>query len=295
VGSEPIDDAVPRVTVVMITRDRRDEVLSTLGRLLFVPDRPPVIVVDNGSSDGTAAAVANAYPQVRVEALGQNTGAAGRTAGVRLAGTPYVAFSDDDSWWAPGSLARAADVLDAVPRLAVVAGRILVGSSDRVDDVCRVMSTSPLPPVPGAGPGVLGFVACGAVVRRDAYLEVGGFHERYGVGGEESLLAIDLASRGWSCAYVEDVVAHHHPSAVRDHTQRRAREVRNELWTLWLRRPAVRAVLDTATLLPRALGDAGARAGLARAVAGWSWVGRERAPVSAALERRLRLVEAESG
>jgi GT2 family glycosyltransferase len=148
---------------------------------------------------------------------------------VRRARTPYVAFSDDDSWWAGGALERAVDTLDRAPRLAVLAARILVGQEERLDPVCLAMRHSPLGEVAGVGPRVLGFVACGAVVRRSAYLEVGGFHPRFGVGGEETLLAVDLAERGWDCAYADDVVAHHHPSEIRDLAARRAREVRNAL------------------------------------------------------------------
>jgi hypothetical protein len=52
-----------------------------------------------------------------------------------------------------------------------------------------------LPDLPG--PPVLGFIACGGIVRRAAFLEVGGFNSRLGVGGEEELLAVDLTARGW--------------------------------------------------------------------------------------------------
>ncbi|MGP4091853.1 glycosyltransferase family 2 protein, partial [Streptomyces sp. KR55] len=111
------DAAAPRVTVAMITRNRCRSVLRTLDRLATLPERPPVVVVDNGSTDATVAAV-RAHPVgARVLAVGRNTGALGRNLAVRHATTPYVAFSDDDSWWAPGALDTAADVLDAQPRL----------------------------------------------------------------------------------------------------------------------------------------------------------------------------------
>src|SRR5687768_507765 len=225
-----------RISVVVITRDRRPGVMDSLARLLALPERPPVLLVDNDSSDGTADAVEQRFPAVDVIRLKRNLGAAGRTVGVRRVRTPYVAFSDDDSWWADGALERAADTLDRTPRVAVLAARTLVGQEGRLDPVCLAMRDSPLGEVAGVGPRVLGFVACGAVVRRSAYLEVGGFHPRFGVGGEETLLAVDLTERGWDCAYVDDVVAHHHPSTVRDPRARRAREVRNAVWTLWLRR-----------------------------------------------------------
>ena len=285
---DPENSTSSRVSVVVITRDRRPEVLLSLARLSALPERLPVIVVDNDSSDATADAVEEQYPAIDVVRLERNLGAAARTVGVERARTPYVAFSDDDSWWAAGALDRAADILDRVPRLGVLAARVLVGPDDRLDPVCREMRNSPLGEVPGAGPRVLGFVACGAVVRRSAYLQVGGFHPRYGVGGEEALLALDLAERGWDCAYVDDVVAHHHPSPVRDRSARRIREVRNDMWTLWLRRPLSGALPETARVLARLPTDPVARAGMRAALAGAHWVLRERLPIEAGTEQALR-------
>jgi GT2 family glycosyltransferase len=276
------------VTVVVITRDRRDSAMHTVARLMGLPVPPPVIVVDNASADGTAPALRRAHPEIDVVRLEENLGAAARTVGVRRATTPYVAFSDDDSWWDPGALPQASMVLDRAPALAVVAGRILVGREGRLDPVCLEMAASPLGEVLGAGPRVLGFVACGAVVRRCAYLEVGGFHPRYGVGGEEGLLAIDLAERGWSCAYVDRVVARHHPSAQRSLEGRRARDVRNDLWTLWLRHRPRSALVGTVRRLAGWPREPAVRIGLRQAAGGWRWVRDERVPVTVRTERQLR-------
>jgi hypothetical protein len=138
---------------------------------------------------------------------------------------------------------------------------------------------------------VLGFIACGAVVRRDAYLAAGGFHPRLGTGAEEKLLAVDLARRGWGLAYVEDVVAHHHPSERRDDGRRRAVVTRNDLWFTWLRRPARSAGRRTLALLGEAAGDAAGRRGVVEALAGLRWVLREREVVPPELELAARLVE----
>src|SRR3954471_19774920 len=176
----------PRVGVAIATRERRASLEAVLERLLALPERPPVVVADNGSCDGTPAAIRARFPAVEVLELGENRGAGARNAAVRALDTPYVAFSDDDSWWAPGALDRAAAHFDRNPRLGLLAARILVGSDERLDPVCAVMAHSPL----RAGddrPGrpVLGFVACGAIVRRDAVLSGRRFHARYGIGGEE--------------------------------------------------------------------------------------------------------------
>ena len=134
-----------RVTVVIATRNRRPELLRTLGRLRDLTERPPVIVVDNASADDSPAAVRDRFPAVMLRVLPRNAGAAARNVGVALAATPYVAFSDDDSWWEPGALARAATALDADSRLGLVAARTLTGLAREPDPVNALMVRSPLP------------------------------------------------------------------------------------------------------------------------------------------------------
>ena len=95
----PVEIEDDRVTVVVATKDRRCDLAMTLGR-----HRAPVILVDNGSRDGTAAMVRERYPSVTVIRMETNTGAFGRTVGARAAATEFVAFADDDSWWSAGSL-----------------------------------------------------------------------------------------------------------------------------------------------------------------------------------------------
>ncbi|GAA3559192.1 glycosyltransferase [Nonomuraea rosea] len=219
--------------MVVASKDR----VRALARTLPLHPRP-VILIDNASADGTAGFVRRHFTDVRLIEAGANLGAPARNLGVQAAETPYVAFADDDSWWAPGALERAADVLDAHPRLALLSARVLVGPEERLDAVSARMRDSPLgveADLPG--PSVMGFLACGAVVRRDAFLEAGGFDDVVFFFGEEERLAVDLAGHGWGLAYVDDVVAHHHPSPSGDRRGRRALATRNGLLTAVLRRP----------------------------------------------------------
>jgi GT2 family glycosyltransferase len=276
------------VTVVIATRDRREELLTTLGHLRALPERPAVIVVDNGSTDGSVTAVRRGHPEVEVVALDRNLGAAARNVGVERARTPWVAFADDDSWWAPGALGRAVGHLRARPAVALVAARILLGPDERPEPMCAELAASPLGTDPGdPGPTVLGFIACGAVVEREAFLAVGGFDRRFGVGGEEALVAWDLASAGRRCVYAPDVVAHHHPSPVRDRARRRTTVVRNHLWTTWLRRPLPAVARETAGCVAGAALDAPSRAGLWEALAGLPGVRADRRVVDAEVDRAL--------
>lgn len=284
--------AAQSVGVVVVTRDRRDHVLGSLEQLESLPSRPPVVLVDNGSADGTVEHVMSRFPAVAVIEAGRNMGAAGRNVGARAVDTPFVAFCDDDSWWAPESLGRAANLLERHPRLGLLAARILVGPEERLDPACEEMERSPLPrdeELPGLP--VLGFVACGAVVRRDAFLAAGGFEERFSVGGEEQLLALDLASAGWGLAYVPEVVAHHHPDLTHDRGVRPAVEIRNDLWSAWLRRPLRVALGATFATARQALRSRAARAALNDALRGLPWALRRRRALPAHVERSARLLE----
>jgi GT2 family glycosyltransferase len=203
-----------------------------------------------------------------------------------------VAFCDDDSWWAPGSLDLAAELLTRHRRLALVAARVLVGPEERLDPVCAAMASSPLDPAPDLpGLPVLGFVACGSVVRRSAFLRVDGFHRRFGIGGEEELLAVDLAAAGWGLAYVNELVAYHRPSPRRDPRGRRRLQIRNEVWSAWLRRPMGVAARCTLRTLVQAVMDRSARAGVIEALRGLPWVIPARRRLPREVEADLRRLD----
>lgn len=281
-----------RVSLVLITYNRVAEILRTLGRLSALPESPAIVVVDNGSSDGTREAVSRQFPGVEVIDAGGNLGAAARTIGVRHVKTPYVAFCDDDIWWEPGSLRRAADLLDSTPRLALLGARVVVEPGGALDPLCAVLERSPLHrPSDLPGPLILGFLAGASVVRCSAYLKAGGFEPRFFIGGEEQLLAADLAARGgWLC-YAPDLVAHHQPSPSRDNFRRRCVMTRNELWFQWLRRPAGRALRSTMALVCRRPWDGATAWGLLTAAWGLGWVLRHRQVVPPEIERCLQLIE----
>ncbi len=288
-GPPPADET--RVSVVVATRNRRAQLLRTLDRLSELPERPPLIVVDNRSEDGTPAAVRDAHPAAEVVELEDNRGAAARNAGAARAATPYIAFSDDDSWWRPGALAEAQRLLDDGPEIALLAARILVGPEQRLDPTCATMARSPLSGPPRLpGPSVLGFVACGAVVRRAPFLAAGGFDARLGVGGEEELLSLELAAAGHRLVYADAVVAHHHPAS-RARRGRARNVARNRLLVAWLRRPAASALRATRRSLLTGENRREAALGTLDAIRAIAWVRRERRPVGAPLERALRAVE----
>jgi N-acetylglucosaminyl-diphospho-decaprenol L-rhamnosyltransferase len=276
-GSRTTPIETDEVTVVVATRNRWGRLAETVPH-----HRAPVIVVDN-DSDSVAD-----LPGVDLVRLPENQGAAARNVGVRRARTPYVAFADDDSYWTPGSLARAAELMRSHPRAALLAARVLVGPDQRPDPVSALMAAAPLGTGTGAaGPAVLGFLACSIVVRRDAFLAAGGFNPRLFVYGEEALLAMDLAAAGHQLSYVPDLVVRHLPEpAGRDDEARRRREVRNQVLTAMLRRPpavVARTVVGAVRRSPR---------GAADALRDLPWALRNRRPLPGGVESALNRLAA---
>jgi GT2 family glycosyltransferase len=227
-GAGPAPIETDDVTIVVATRNRPDRLAETAAH-----HRAALIVVDNASDERIRLAGAE------VVRLDTNLGAAARNVGVERARTPYVAFADDDSYWAPGSLARAATLLRTHPRTALVTAQVRVGPAGRLDPVSATMAAAAIGTPPGAaGPSVLGFLACAVVVRRDAFLAAGGFNPRLFLYGEEALLAMDLAAAGWRLSYVSSLLVRHFPEPAGRNPRARSRlETRNRVLTALLRRP----------------------------------------------------------
>lgn len=281
-----------RCSVVIATHNRAAELRQSLEHLYDLPERPAVLVVDNGSTDDTDKVCKAFGGRVQLLKLRRNIGAAARTIGAREAGTPYVAFCDDDCYWAPGSLERAAQLLDTHGDVALLNGHVLIGETGRDDPACEAMrsdaaSARALPGVP-----IVYFMAGASVMRRAPFLDAGGYHVRYFIGAEESLLALDLAANGWKLWYCDELIVRHRPSALnRDPDNRRRLVLRNRLWTAWLRRSSATAIRLLAQYARVAHSDRVVRAALRDAIAGLPWVLRERVPIPPELERRVRALD----
>src|SRR4051794_17066217 len=278
-----------RVSIVVLTFNRCEEVLHTLGKLVALPERPRIVVVDNGSSDGSAEAIKRHFQQVAIISLPENIGASARNHGVAALRTPYVAFCDDDAWWEPGSISRAADVLDQHPSVAVVCARILVGRMAYEDPTSTCMANSPLQSSNLPGRTILGFMAGASVMRVTAYRQVGGYCPRLFLGGEEELMALDFAAHGWRMLYIAAVIVRHVPSATRDADARRALLARNAVWVACMRLPLPELLHRILAL--NTLPNARMRT-LWRTLAGLPWAVGERKVIPKEVERMRQQVRA---
>ncbi len=176
--------------------------------------RYEIIVVDNASGDGTAAAVAAAFPAVRVLRQDANRGPCAKNAGIAVARGEVVMFLDDDSFPADA---------DCVPRmLAHFAADARLGAA-----VCTVT----LPDASrecSAYPSV--FIGCGTGFRVAALRQAGGLPDDFFMAAEEYDLSLRLLDAGWSIRRFDDLrVTHRKTPAARMPERVAELDVRNNL------------------------------------------------------------------
>ncbi len=192
--------------------------LDAIARQELTPQE--VIVVDNGSTDGSLAYLQSEHPGVRLLELGGNTGFAhAANRGIAACGGELVALVNTDVVLAVDWLARMVAAMRADGGAAAVACKMLsledptrvydAGDVLRRDGACEQRGRFGPDDGRWDTPGeVFGACAGAALYRRCAVLELGSFDERYFAYLEDVDLALRLRLAGWRCRYEPAVALH---------------------------------------------------------------------------------------
>ena len=201
----------PSVSVIVPTYQRRELVQHAVASVMGQTHRDfELIVIDDGSTDGTDEALAPLSDRVLYRWQPNRGVSAARNAGLRVARSPIVAFLDSDNRWLPTHLTLVTDALDRHPQAVLAStcpGFEFAGRWRR--DEPRVTE-----PFPGALLGNnVGFVSCVAV-RRAVVLAAGGFNEDLPVG-EDTDLWLRLGLLGeFSFVRRRTVIKSYHPTSL---------------------------------------------------------------------------------
>ena len=202
----------PRVSVVISTRDRAAqlaEMLDAMAAQVVESDAYELIVVDDESTDDTAAVLAAELRRgrlpLRVITRSESGGAAiGREVGWRAATAPLVAFTDDDCVPDPGWLAIGLEAAE-MNHGAIVQGR----TTPRPDELHK---TSPFSRTIDVAELDHAFQTTNIFYPRELLERVGGFDtEAYAgaVGGEDTDLAWRAIEQGATAVFASDAIVHH--------------------------------------------------------------------------------------
>lgn len=223
---------VSEATILIATRDRKDELRRALESALRQEGAPEILVMDDGSTDGTDEMVREEFPGVRLVRSGRSRGqCVQRNIGTALARGRVVIGIDDDACFASPATVRQTVADFEADRVGIVAipfqDHRAVGSwleqapPDR--DRCWVAST---------------FVAAAYAVRREEFLACGGFRESLFRAGEEGDLSLRMLAAGLVTRLGTADPLEHHESPQRVRADILRLEARNEVLLAWFLVPS---------------------------------------------------------
>jgi hypothetical protein len=190
----------PTVTIVFLVYNRCEELRTSLGRMLsdsdYEADKVDVIVVDNASTDGSAAMVKEEFPHVRLIRRDINRGVSGWNDGFAVARGDYVLALDDDCYLPPDGLRRA--IAAAREHEADLVSFRVISTADPdfvFSDKYRT--------------GLFMFWGCAVLVGREPLQELVGYDPEIFVWANELEFMIRFFDRGYRHLHLPDVVAQH--------------------------------------------------------------------------------------
>jgi glycosyltransferase involved in cell wall biosynthesis len=211
----------PKIALVIVTRNRQQRLARALQSLQKLrPQRAwELILVDNGSTDGTAQVLerfAAEFPHpvrlVYEPGLGQGNA---RNAGWKSARAEIIAYLDDDCYPADDFLDAVVECFVEAPNLGFISGRILLyDETDRRMTIQESITRVSIAPYSFILPGII--QGANSAFRRVSLAEVDGFDPRFGGAkgqflAEELDVAVRISAAGWHGAYdPRPLVYHHH-------------------------------------------------------------------------------------
>jgi GT2 family glycosyltransferase len=219
----------PHISVVIVNFNGKrhlEECLESLFNVDYPSNKLEVIVVDNGSKDGSVESITAKFPHVRVVQLKKNLGfCLPNNIGARLASGDYVFFLNNDTVVERSTLKELAKAIQRYDdSVAAFAPKILYYDNRRIINVA------------GATLSIIGFgfyigdgdvdskaysnekyvgFACGAaaLLKRDVFLRLGGFDPEYFASAEEAELGFKIWLSGKKVIYVPSARVYHKVSA----------------------------------------------------------------------------------
>ena len=208
--------------MIVVTWNRRELLRACLTSLRRqIAAEFEVIVVDNGSTDGSADVAEHEFG-CRVLRNRENRGfCAANNQGIAAARGKFIALLNNDAEAEPGWLAALCRAFEDRPEVGMAASKILVYEDPgRIDKAGHLIFPDGQNRGRGSGERDLGQYdrveeclwpdGCAAMYRRQMLVSIGSFDEDFFAYADDAELGLRARIAGWKCLYVPDAVVRHH-------------------------------------------------------------------------------------
>ncbi|MCD0486951.1 glycosyltransferase family 2 protein [Pedobacter sp. MC2016-14] len=213
------------ISIVILAYNRSDEVLITIEKLKKLSSSciytMEIIVVDNASADDTSELLRAHHPEVVLVTKPVNNGIAGWNEGFKIAKYKYILVLDDDSHIESG-LNEAIDYLEQHADIGILALQILpektVPEAELPADAWQHKQD------------IVGFIGCGAIIRRELFEKIGGYAEWIYLYTHEFEYALRCMDAGYRVNFFGQAIVIHRASTINRSSKRmRLYSARNEM------------------------------------------------------------------
>lgn len=232
-GLEIIGVVKPRVSVVIPTRNTRDMTLAAVGSLHEQSKLPAeIIVVDDGSSDGTLEAISVSFPDVKHLRIPESVGfTSAVNKGISASNGELILLLNSDAVASPNTVELLIFEFDRDAKLGIAGATLsfpdgkrqwsggrfpsylwLFGQASGLPETLgRMAMWRRLKPISGTGATDVDWVSGAAMaLRRQAWDDVGPFHDAYHFYCQDLDLCWRAEKRGWKITVLPDVHVIHH-------------------------------------------------------------------------------------
>jgi len=215
-----------QATIVITTKNRREDLLKAVASALTQTAKPEVLVIDDGSTDGTSEAISRRFPSVRLQRSEQSLGLiVQRNRAAQMASNPILFSLDDDAVFSTPTIVEHTLCEFNHRQIGAVAIPFI--------DVNRSQTVMQRAPHANSVFATYYFIGTAHALRRDLFMELGGYRGVLVHQGEEEDYCIRMLNAGWITRCGTSDPIHHFESPRRNWSRMDFYGARNKVLYAW--------------------------------------------------------------
>lgn len=233
-----------QVSIVLITWNRKEELRNTLKYLFkYKHFFKELIVVDNGSDDGTPEMIIKEFPSICLIRLHKNTGVCeARNIGAVNAKNDLILFLDDDGYFDASTIPLLVEQFENNEKIAVIGGQVVKIAHKLLEEI----DFSVFKPSVSELTKSYNFVGTMFMIRRHVFFDVGMFPDYFFYSNEENDLSLRILKKGYEiykCNYA--IMLHYASSKQRPPKRHQYYYYRNIHFQIWRNLPLIFAIKES--------------------------------------------------